>query len=183
MTATASDSIIGLDRDLTRVFEWWAGSEPELARYMNEHPRQATMWDHDFRSKGGYWNRFHINHVFFDGNGDMIVNLPNIEMGAGVTKFWNVTQRRFHLVGSAELNPIDGRIHDGIILDGYHYLGRTEDGSFIKLCKRKRKAGAKRGLPGCARRDHGQSDRDQARLAARCRPPATTRCSWSANRD
>jgi len=135
VTATASDSIIGLDRDLTRVFEWWAGSEPELARYMNEHPRQATMWDHDFRMKGGYWNRFHINHAFFDGNGDMIVNLPNIEVGPGVTKFWNVTRREFHLAGSAELNPIDGRIHDGIILDGYHYLGRTEDGSFIKLCK------------------------------------------------
>jgi hypothetical protein len=136
VTATASDSIIGLDRDLTRVFEWWAGSEPELARYMNEHPRQATMWDHDFRIKGRYWNRFHINHVFFDANDDMIVNLPNIEIGEGVTKFWNVTQRRFHLVGSTELNPINGRIHDGIILDGYHYLGRTEDGSFIKLCKR-----------------------------------------------
>jgi len=141
VTATASDSIIGLDRDLNRVFEWWAGSEPELARYMTEHPRQATLGDHDFRNKGGgVWNRFHINHVCFDGDGapggDMIVNLPNIAMGEGVTKLWNVTRKRFHLSGSCRLNPIDGRIHDGIILDGYHYLGRTEDARFVKLCKK-----------------------------------------------
>ena len=32
VTATASDSIIGLDGELTRVFEWWAGSEPESSR-------------------------------------------------------------------------------------------------------------------------------------------------------
>lgn len=134
VTATASDSIIGLDENLVRVFEWWAGSEPELAVHMNEHPGQAALPDRDFRYKGGgHWNRFHINHLLFNGEGDLIVNLPSLDARPGISKFWNVTRRRFHLLGSSDLNPIQGKIHDGIILGEYHYLGRTQRGEFMKF--------------------------------------------------
>lgn len=135
VTATASDSIIGVDRELNKVFEWWAGSEAELAPHMNKHPMQAVMWDHDFRVRGPYWNRFHINHVLFDTTGDLIVNLPNLDTAQDASKLWNVTRHRFHMLGGSTLNPMIGKIHDGTILGNYHYLAHTQKGAFLKLSK------------------------------------------------
>ncbi|NKC10709.1 MAG: hypothetical protein GKR94_00440 [Gammaproteobacteria bacterium] len=133
VTATASDSVLDFDHNLHKCFEWWAGEEPELAREMTEHPRQAMMWDHDFRYKGPYYNRFHINHVCFADNGDLIVNLPNMPVSAAASKFWNVTARRFHLLPGNGGTLLDGRVHDGHIMNSIHYLNYTATGEFIKL--------------------------------------------------
>lgn len=134
VTATASDSILGFDRQLGRVFDWWAGSEPELLSFMKPGLEQALIGNHDFRPRGPYWDRFHINHLCFDSGGAMIVNLPDLDVERGRSKFWDVTHRRFHLLESSERNPIQGRIHDGVILDGHHYVGRTQSGELLKLC-------------------------------------------------
>jgi hypothetical protein len=134
VTATASDSVVGLDGDLEKVFEWWAGEEPELAAFMAGHHRERWLRRDDFRMPGRHRDRFHINQVCFDAGGDMIVSLPDLEFADGVSKFWNVTRRRFHLAGRPELRPLVGRIHDGLILGEHHYLGWTEGGRFLKLC-------------------------------------------------
>lgn len=136
VTATASDSVIGLDGNLEKVFEWWAGEEPELAPFMAAHHRERRHRRDDFRLPSRHRDRFHINQVCFAAGGDMIVSLPDLEFGAGVSKFWNVTRRRFHLVDRPELGQLVGRIHDGLILGDRHYLGWTERGRFLKLCAR-----------------------------------------------
>jgi hypothetical protein len=136
VTATSSDSVVGLDDNLDKVFEWWAGDEPELASFMAEHHLRRRRQGADFRSESGYRDRFHINQVSFTPGGEMIASLPDLEFGDRVSKFWNVTRRRFHLAGSPELYPLVGRIHDGVMLDGHHYLGWTERGRFLKLCSR-----------------------------------------------
>ncbi len=134
VTATASDSVVGLDGDLEKVFEWWAGEEPELTAFMAGHHRERWLRRDDFRLPSRHRDRFHINQVCFDAGGDMIVSLPDLEFAGGVSKFWNVTRRRFHLAGRPELRPLVGRIHDGLILGEHHYLGWTEGGRFLKLC-------------------------------------------------
>jgi hypothetical protein len=136
VTATASDSVVGLDSNLDKVFEWWAGDEPELAAFMDEHHLQCWRQGSDFRPDGVCHDRFHINQVSFAPGGDMIVSLPDLEFGERVSKFWNVTRRRFHLAGVPELAALVGRIHDGVFLDGHHYFAWTERGRFLKLCAR-----------------------------------------------
>ncbi|HVT59847.1 MAG TPA: hypothetical protein VHR45_15780 [Thermoanaerobaculia bacterium] len=136
VTATASDSVVGLDRNLEQVFEWWAGAEPELDPFLADHHRQRRRQGDDFRLPSRYRDRFHVNQVAFTAGGDMIVSLPDLEFGDGVSKFWNVTRREFHLAGRPELRPIVGRIHDGLFLGDCHYLGWTERGRFLKLCAR-----------------------------------------------
>jgi hypothetical protein len=135
ITATSADSVLGVNPELEIVFEWWAGEEKELAPHMLDHHRERFLSDHDFRPLGRHRDRFHINHVGFDSRGDLIVNLPDLEVEAGTSKFWNVTRHRFHLAVGGELLGVHGRIHDGEIFGGHHYFGWTERGRFLKVCE------------------------------------------------
>ncbi len=133
VTATASDSVLGFDERWRPVFDWWAGFEPELRDAMERPTPPALLARHDFRGKGPHGNQLHVNHVFFDPAGDLIVNLPYLEVAPGRSKLWNVTRRRFHLAASSEVEPIEGRIHDGCFYDGHYYFAWTEHGTFAKL--------------------------------------------------
>src|SRR5215213_8702632 len=66
VAATASDSILGFDPGFTRVFDWWAGHEPELDAWLRDWQRGRFRAGHDFRGDRNPGSRFHLNHVFFD---------------------------------------------------------------------------------------------------------------------
>lgn len=133
VTATASDCIIAIDRDLRNVGEWWAGSEEDLLPFMRDWQKQRFAAEHDFRGDANPGARFHVNHVCFDEQGDMLVNLPGMVYRQGQPRVYNVSRHRFLFGGK----PIDaatrGRIHDGVAINGHHYLSRTATGDFIKL--------------------------------------------------
>lgn len=133
VTATASDSVLGFDRNWNRVFDWWAGREPELRELMEVPTAPELLETHDFRPRGPHGNQFHVNHVFFDPAGDLLVNLPYLHVEPGRSKVWNVTRRRFELTRSSEVHPIRGRVHDGCVLDGHHYFAWTQHGAFVKV--------------------------------------------------
>jgi hypothetical protein len=126
LSATAADAVLGLDESLRPVFDWWAGDEPELARHL------------EWKERGTLRDRFHLNHVAFDPAGDLIVNLPDLDPGPGESKLWNVTRQRFELPAPPghPSDPFPGRIHDGVILEDRHYLGWTQAGRFLALCRR-----------------------------------------------
>jgi hypothetical protein len=136
VTATAADGLLGFDADLQQVSTWWAGDVPELARHMEAHQLEGFHGDRDYRIPGPSWDRYHINHVTLTPDGDLIVNLPDLDPAVGESKFWNVTRRCFHLPAPPGRNPdpIDGRVHDGMIFDGHHYVGWTQAGQWVKLC-------------------------------------------------
>lgn len=134
VSATASDSVIGLDAALRRTFTWWAGGEPALDVYMRDWQRDRVAADHDFRRDAHPGARFHLNHVFFDPEGgDLLVNLPGMHVGEGKARVWNVTRRRFCFGGAPIPRALRGRIHDGIRVNGAHYLCRTGTGELVKL--------------------------------------------------
>jgi hypothetical protein len=136
VTATAADGLLGFDADLQQVFTWWAGDEPELARHMEAHQVEGFHEARDYRVPDPSWDRYHINHVTLTPNDDLIVNLPDLDPDVGESKFWNVTRRRFHLPALADRDPdrIHGRVHDGVIFEGHHYVGWTQEGQWVKLC-------------------------------------------------
>ena len=138
LTATAADSVLGVDERLRPVFAWWAGDEPELAVHLEDHHRERHRAQADVRVPGPQRDRFHVNHVAFDPAGDLVVNLPDLDPGPGESKLWNVTRRRFELAAAPDRppDPFPGRIHDGIILADRHYLGWTQTGHFLELCRR-----------------------------------------------
>ncbi|HXO21403.1 MAG TPA: hypothetical protein VOA87_15935 [Thermoanaerobaculia bacterium] len=137
VAATAADSVLGIGANFAEVFAWWAGAEPELLAFGADHHRRRLPAGDDFRVQGRFRDRFHVNHVTFDeASGDMIVSLPDLHFEEGVSKFWNVTRRRFHLAGNPALAVLHGRIHDGAIFGGHHYFGWTEAGRFLKVCLR-----------------------------------------------
>ena len=139
LTATAADTVVGIDRRFQPVFQWWAGDEPELRRYLHPHHlenhHRAHRGEHDFRPLNPQRERFQLNHTFLTPAGDLVVNLPDLdpkdEAEPGLSKFWNITRRRFHF--PALPHPVWGRIHDGIPVGTYHYLGWTERGRFLQL--------------------------------------------------
>lgn len=137
VTATAADGLLGFDAGLQQVFTWWAGDEPELACHMEAHQLEGFHGDRDYRLPGPSWDRYHINHVTLSPDGDLIVNLPDLDPTAGESKFWNVPRRCFHLPAppGRDPDPLHGRIHDGVILDGHHYVGWTQAGQWVKLCR------------------------------------------------
>lgn len=137
LCATAADAVLGLDESLRPVFGWWAGDEPELDRHLLDHHRERHRAGEDVRAKGRFRDRFHLNHLVFSLDGDLIVNLPDLEPGPGESKLWNVTRRRFELPLPADssADPFPGRIHDGVILEDRHYLGWTEAGRFLEICR------------------------------------------------
>lgn len=136
LSATAADAVLGLDESLRPVFTWWAGGEPELDRHLLDHHRERHRAGEDVREKGRFRDRFHLNHVAFDPGGDLIVNLPDLAPERGESKLWNVTRQRFELPIPCDADPFPGRIHDGVILEDRHYLGWTEAGRFLELCRR-----------------------------------------------
>jgi len=144
LTATAADAVVGIDRRFQPVFQWWAGDEPPLRRYLHPHHlenhHRAHRGEHDFRPLNPQRERFHLNHTFLTPEGDLVVNLPDLdpkdetprdEVAPGITKFWNLTRRRFHF--PALPHSVWGRIHDGISVGDHHYLGWTERGRFLQL--------------------------------------------------
>jgi hypothetical protein len=133
VTATASDSVLGFDAGWNRVFDWWAGREPALRELMEVPTPPELLDDHDFRGRGPHGNQFHVNHLFFDPAGDLLANLPYLDVEPGLSKVWNITRRRFQYPRTSEVNPIEGRVHDGVVLDGHHYFAWTEHGEFVKL--------------------------------------------------
>jgi hypothetical protein len=136
VAATASDSVLGFDADFARTLDWWAGSEPELDAYLRDWQRDRFRTGHDFRGDRNPGSRFHLNHVYFDEDGDLLVNLPGVEVGGAESRIWNVTRHRFELAGRPVPGTLRGGIHDGIALDGRLYLCRTGTGDFIKLDRR-----------------------------------------------
>ncbi len=140
LSATAADSVLGVDERLRPVFSWWAGDEPELAAHLEDHHRERHRTHADVRAPGPLRDRFHLNHVAFDPAGDLIVNLPDLDPCPGESKLWNVTRRRFELAPDRPpgrpADPFPGRIHDGIVLADRHYLGWTQTGRFLELCRR-----------------------------------------------
>jgi len=133
VTATASDCILGVDRDFRKVSEWWAGSEVALDPYMRDWQRQRVGADHDFRGDLKPGARFHMNHVCFDQAGDMLVTLPGMSYREGKSRVYNVTRQEFLFGGRPIPEAIRGRVHDGIALGDFYYLCRTATGDFIKL--------------------------------------------------
>lgn len=133
VAATASDSVVGLDAGFARVFDWWAGHEPELDAYLRDWQRGRFRAGHDFRGDKNPGSRFHLNHVFIDPEGDLLVNLPGIEVGGAESRVWNVTRRGFAFAGRPVPGTVRGGIHDGIGLGSFHYLCRTGTGHFVKL--------------------------------------------------
>lgn len=133
VAATASDSILGFDQGFTRVFDWWAGHEPELDACLRDWQRGRFRAGHDFRGDRNPGSRFHLNHVFFDPAGDLLVNLPGMEVGGADARVWNVTRRRFAFGGRPVPGTVRGGIHDGLVLGRFHYLCRTGTGHFVKL--------------------------------------------------
>lgn len=136
VAATASDSVIGIDEGFSPVFDWWAGHEPELDAWMRDWQRGRFRSGHDFRGDRNPGSRFHLNHVFFDPEGDLLVNLPGMEVGGADSRVWNVTRRCFALDGRPVPGTERGGIHDGIVLGSFHYLCRTGTGHFVKLDRR-----------------------------------------------
>jgi hypothetical protein len=136
VAATASDSVLGFDADFARTLDWWAGSEPALDAYLRDWQRDRFHAGHDFRGDRNPGSRFHLNHVYFDEDGELLVNLPGVEVGGAESRIWNVTRQRFELGGRPVPGTVRGGIHDGIALDGRLYLCRTGTGDFIKLDRR-----------------------------------------------
>jgi hypothetical protein len=136
VAATASDSVLAYDESLTRVWDWWAGHEPELDAWMRDWQRDRFRAGHDFRRDRNPGSRFHLNHVFFDEDGDLLVNLPGMEVGGADARIWNVTRHCFELGGRPVPGTERGGIHDGIVAGGAHYLCRTGTGHFLKLDRR-----------------------------------------------
>lgn len=140
VAATASDSVIGLeggiDEGFARAFEWWAGDEPELDAWMRDWQRMRHQTGHDHRFDRNPGARFHLNHVWFDEAGDLLVNLPGIEVGGAASRIWNVTRRALELGGRPVPGTLRGGIHDGIARGPFLYLCRTGTGHFIKLDRR-----------------------------------------------
>jgi len=136
VAATGSDSVLAFDESLTRVWDWWAGDEPELDGWMRDWQRDRFRAGHDFRVDRNPGSRFHLNHVFFDPEGDLLVNLPGMEVGGGDSRVWNIAQRRFEFAGRPVPGTARGGIHDGIVANGVHYLCRTGTGHFLELDRR-----------------------------------------------
>lgn len=139
VAATGSDSVIAFEacgESFTRVWDWWAGDEPELDAWMRDWQRDRFRAEHDFRVDRNPGSRFHLNHVFFDPDGDLLVNLPGMEVGGADSRVWNITRHRFEFGGRPVPGTVRGGIHDGIVIDGYHYLCRTGTGDFLKLDRR-----------------------------------------------
>lgn len=137
VAATAADSVLGFDAGFARTFDWWAGSEPALDAYLRDWQRDRFRAGHDFRGDRNPGSRFHLNHVYFDEDGEMLVNLPGMEVGGAESRIWNVTRRTFELGGRPVPGTLTGGIHDGIALDGRLYLCRTGTGELIKLDRRR----------------------------------------------
>jgi hypothetical protein len=133
VAATASDSVLAYDASFTRVWNWWAGDEPELDGWMRDWQRERFRAGHDFRADRNPGSRFHLNHVFFDEDGDLLVNLPGMEVGGADARVWNVTRRRFEFAGRPVPGTLRGGIHDGLVRGPFHYLCRTGTGHFLKL--------------------------------------------------
>jgi hypothetical protein len=136
VAATASDSVLAFDERLQRVWDWWAGHEPELDGWMRDWQRDRFRAGHDFRVDRNPGSRFHLNHVFFDPAGDLLVNLPGMEVGGADSRVWNVTRHRFEFGGRPVPGTVQGGIHDGIVIGDAHYLCRTGTGDFLKLDRR-----------------------------------------------
>lgn len=66
VAATGSDSVLAFDENLTRVWDWWAGHEPELDAWMRDWQRDRFRTGHDHRVDRNPGSRFHLNHVFFE---------------------------------------------------------------------------------------------------------------------
>lgn len=133
VAATASDSVLAFDAGFNRVWDWWAGDEPDLDAWMRDWQRDRFRAGHDFRCDRNPGSRFHLNHVCFDEDGDLLVNLPGMEVGGADARVWNVTRRRFEFGGRPVPGTVSGGIHDGIVTGGAHYLCRTGTGDFLKL--------------------------------------------------
>jgi hypothetical protein len=133
VAATGSDSVLAFDESFKRVWDWWAGEEPELDAWMRDWQRDRFRTGHDHRSDRNPGSRFHLNHVFFAPDGDLLVNLPGMEVGGADSRVWNITQRRFEFGGRPVPGTVRGGIHDGIVLESSHYLCRTGTGDFLKL--------------------------------------------------
>lgn|GEM_PF-6236790 len=133
ITATASDSIFGIDPNFEPVFTWWAGEEETLQPYLRDWQRELVTTGHDFRRSARPESRFHINHVFFTPEGDLLLNLPGVQSLRGISYVWNATRHRFQFGGRRIPGAVRGRIHDGIVLGDHHYLCRTGTGDFVKL--------------------------------------------------
>ncbi len=144
VAATASDSVIGLERSpagdaadgFARAFDWWAGDEPELDAWMRDWQRSRYRAGHDFRSDRNPGSRFHLNHVWFDEAGDLLVSLPGVEVGGADSRIWNVSRRGYELGGRPVPGTLRGGIHDGIARGPFLYICRTGTGHFVKLDRR-----------------------------------------------
>lgn len=133
VAATGSDSVLAFDESFTQIWDWWAGDEPELNAWMRDWQRDRRRTGHDHRGDRNPGSRFHLNHVFFDPAGDLLVNLPGMEVGGADSRVWNITRHRFEFAGRPVPGTVHGGIHDGIVMDGCHYLCRTGTGDFLKL--------------------------------------------------
>ncbi|NKC10710.1 MAG: hypothetical protein GKR94_00445 [Gammaproteobacteria bacterium] len=147
VTATASDCVIGINACLQKTFAWWAGSDPLLAPYMREWQRSRVAADHDFRYDASPGARFHMNHVCFDGAGDMLVNLPGMTYQVGESRVYNVSRKQFEFAGHPIEAAVRGRVHDGVALGKHYFLCRTASGEFVKL---KRATGAQVAAVDCS---------------------------------
>ena len=105
VTATASDFLIGVDRELHKVSEWWAGSEQLLQPYMRDWQEQRVRQNHDFRRDANPSARFHMNHVCLDEDEDLLVTLPGMAYREGKSRVYNVTRHEFLFGG----RPIPGQ--------------------------------------------------------------------------
>lgn len=129
ITATGADSIIGLDRDFNKVFNWHASQSSYLRPYLKLWPMPPRFLE-TFEFRRNYLDAresFHLNHVTFSFDGDLLCNLP------GIGRVFNITRDDFFLPG--HFFRFSGGTHDGCDQRKYYYVSATWSGDFLKVAK------------------------------------------------
>lgn len=124
ITATTSDSVVGINDKKEVVFDWCAWHEPQLASFVEATGDLETQ---EFRTICNNFESFHINHISVDHTGDLFVNLSLIR------KVFNITKHGFAFKG----NPLSetssrGSFHDGEFYREFFYYSDTSKGEFVK---------------------------------------------------
>jgi hypothetical protein len=127
VTATGADAVIGLDWNFEKVFSWHASRSALLRPHLKLRPVPPRFLEaHEFRRDlHGNHESFHINHLTFSRDGDLLCNLPKIG------RVFNITQDDFFLPCS--LYPGNGTTHDGLDAGEYYYLTGTGVGEVLKV--------------------------------------------------